>query len=159
MKLLKRQKRGDLAENLPDLETLVGEALVARDARRVTRGPSNDQGGVAGVEPLGVANDPVELSDDHRAKARSLLYDFAMRHFSSQVEAIRKDAVIEFLTNQGHDRMRTGRLILIAVVGGLVALGIAQVAERAGAKYGFTMELATKAAQGLIGFVRNQIGI
>lgn len=159
MKVLKKQKAGDLAENLPDLETLVGEALVARDAGRMTRGSGIDPGGVAGIEPLGVANDTVELSDDHRARARSLLYDFAMRHFSSQVEVIRRDAVIEFLANRAHDGLRAGRLILIAAIGGLVAIGIAEIVESAGARYGFTMESAIGMAQGLIGFVRGQIGI
>jgi hypothetical protein len=65
---------------------------------------------------------------DQRARAESLLYDFAMRHFSSRVEVIRREAVIEHLGKQARDRSGFLRLFAIGVaatiagIAGLAAL-------------------------------------
>jgi len=85
-------------------------------------------------------------ADAHRARAEALLHDYAFRHFATQIETLRRDAVIAHLAAQSRDRMRFGRLLAIAATGALLALGLAEAARRALAEWGLDASWLTEAA-------------
>jgi hypothetical protein len=74
---------------------------------------------------------PSPGAETHRARAEALLHDYAFRHFATQIETLRRDAVIAHLAAQARDRMRFGRLLAIAATGALIAIGLAEAARLA----------------------------
>jgi len=88
-----------------------------------------------------------------------MLYDFAMQHFSSQVEVLRQGAIIEYLANTDRDRTRFLRLFSIGVVGTLTAIGVAGAASMAASGYGIDEAQVMRAVHELVILVRSSLGI
>ncbi len=151
MKFLKRHKRSDASEGLPEVVELVSMAIAAHEAKRTLPLPADD-----GTQPEWQMPKP---TDEHRARAQSMLYDFSMQHFSSQVEALRQGAIIEHLANSGRDRTRFVRLFSIGVVATLAAIGLASAASVAAARYGLDEEWAVRVTRELVSLVRMRLGI
>ena len=151
MKFLKRHKRSDVPESLPDVVELVSLAIAAHEAKRMVALPVEDG-----------AQTPAELlrpTDEHRARAQSLLYDFSMRHFSSQIETLRQGAILDYVANTGRDRMRFMRLFSIGMFGALTAIVLAGAAWIAATRYGINDERIVNALMELVLLVRTRFGI
>lgn len=150
MKFLKKHKR-EASEGLPDVVDLVSLGIATHETRRAAPLATED-----GAPPQPEILKP---TDEHRARAQSLLYDFAMRHFSSQVEALRQGAIIEYLANSGRNRMRFARLFSIGVCATLTAIGLAAASSIAAARYGIDSERVTNMFLELLLIVRTRLGI
>ncbi len=151
MKFLKRHKRTNASETLPEVVELVSLAIAAHEAKKALPLPADD-----GTQPEWQMP---KATDEHRALAQSMLYDFAMQHFSSQVEALRQGAIIEYLANTGRDRTRFLRLFLIGVVGTLTAIGLANGASMAASQYGIDGEQVMRTVHELVILIRSRLGI
>jgi len=151
LKFLKRHKRTDASVTLPEVVELVSLAIAAHEAKRALPLPADD-----GTQPEWQVPKP---TDEHRAIAQSMLYDFAMQHFSSQVEVLRQGAIIEYLANTDRDRTRFLRLFSIGVVGTLTAIGVAGAASMAASGYGIDEAQVMRAVHELVILVRSSLGI
>ncbi|MFM8681629.1 MAG: hypothetical protein ACKOGH_18840 [Alphaproteobacteria bacterium] len=71
-----------------------------------------------------------------------MLAEHAMRHFSTQVEVLRRDAVLEHVARRERERMGAGRLVAIGCCAPLLALALARGAEAAVARLGWDVDTA-----------------
>ncbi len=83
------------------------------------------------------ASRQAQPTHEHRARAQSMLAEHAMRHFSTQVEVLRRDAVLEHIAREGRDRTRAARLVAIGCCATLLALALARGAEAAASRLGW----------------------
>ncbi|MFM8991574.1 MAG: hypothetical protein ACKOUS_18635 [Alphaproteobacteria bacterium] len=88
------------------------------------------------------ASRQAQPTHEHRARAQSMLAEHAMRHFSTQVEVLRRDAVLEHVARRERERMGAGRLVAIGCCATLLALALARGAEAAVARRGWDVDTA-----------------
>lgn len=138
----KTAHRSTRREDLPDVETMLCRAIMDFESRSRMAAPHV------------VDTTTVEGTAEHRAKARSLLYAFAMRHFSSQVEAIRRDAVIQHLSDRARDRMHFRRILMASILGTLCATALLNAL----ATYGIGLVEAATAATHITGRLAGLLG-
>lgn len=143
MKWLRRSKSGTTE---PDIVELVAHGLARRRAGRQL----DDAAAAPGEDAL--------PGDEQRAEARALLYDFALTHFSSQVDVIRRDAVIEHLANDARDRLGFTRLAAICTVGSLAAIGANGVGSTLARRLGVDAETLIGALGPLVAALRSGVG-
>lgn len=97
--------------------------------------------------------------DEFRVQAQSMLYDFAMQHFSSQVEVLRREAVIEHLARQAQDRLSAWRLTAIGAAATLIALGLVRAGSDLAAHLGVDVSLLAEFARPLAASIRASAGV
>ncbi|MBL8702140.1 MAG: hypothetical protein JNK67_27395 [Alphaproteobacteria bacterium] len=144
MKWLRRPKTSTAA---PDMVRLVATALALQQFSK-TVGDGGDPPAMPDIRP----------SDENHAHARSLLYDFAMEHFSTQVEVLRREAVIEHLANDSRDRLAFTRLAAIGAVGTLAALGANAAGTALARHFGVDLEAMIGALRPLAAALRATTG-
>jgi len=83
------------------------------------------------------ASRQAQPTHEHRARAQAMLAEHAMRHFSAQVEVLRRDAVLDHLARHGRDRTGALRLAAIGCLATLVAIGLARGAEAMAGQLGW----------------------
>ena len=83
------------------------------------------------------ASRQAQPTHEHRSRAQAMLAEHAMRHFSTQVEVLRRDAVLEHLARQGRDRTGAMRLAAIGCCATLAAIGLARGAEAMALRLGW----------------------
>lgn len=145
MKWLKRSKIS--TPNL-DVVRLVATALALQQAAK-TVGDGADGASTSEIRP----------SDEHHGQAQSLLFDFAMEHFSNQVEVLRREAVIEHMANEARDRLSFTRLAGIGAIGTLAALGASATGSAIARHFGLDLTAILAALQPIVSSLRATAGV
>jgi hypothetical protein len=96
------------------------------------------------------ASRQAQPTHEHRARAQAMLAEHAMRHFSTQVEVLRRDAVLDHLARHGRDRTGAMRLAAIGCLATLVALGLARGAEAMAGRLGWNPAAALALVESIL---------
>jgi hypothetical protein len=140
---MKWLRRSRTSIGSPDIVRLLASALAQEhDTKTVVAA------GDAATRPAAIPD------EDFHARAQSLLYDFAMQHFTGQVEVLRREAVVEHLANHAQDRMSFPRLVAIGTCATLLALGVVELGERAALHFDIDVALLQTLAKPIAASLR-----
>lgn len=144
---MKWLKRSGARPATTDIVQLLAGALAREQAAKTV---SADGDPAARVSP--------GAEEEFRVQAQSLLYDFAMQHFTSQIDLLRREAVIEHLSRQAQDRLAAWRLTAIGAAATLIALGIVRAGTDLATHLGLDVALLASFARPIAASIRATSG-